>query len=678
MPTTNPVPSQDPSDLLFNAGKLDEVVSGSNATYTDRLGVSRRTMAGVDAAADLVLGGLGYAPPVAYAAGIALTLTTQTVEYAGEVYAPKGSVLPFTTSGTFETEKFRLIQGVASADLVSGGGAAMVGYTPAGTGAVATTVQDKNRKIVHVTDFAGVDPTGATSSLAGLQAAADYCKTSRYKLEGVPGAYLLTGTWVIECDADLSTMNVQANATTVSTAVRVGPNTSGQYLFDADIKLPFVINTTKTGAGWAGFENSIGVEIANAYQCRITVPSVYNFGVGLKEGGYGAGCVYNTITIGILYGNKINHQIKPGSATGWANQNTHIGGRFAYSSIEGTAVSGVVQIQCRTFDTATNNPPNTNAWMNPSVEGNEPAFHLDIQGRYNTIISPRLETFAPTLPKVNWHSDSVLQNTGNTIVGGYINSDVTYSYSGAGTIGNNQLISNRASGVMDFSGCGYNTRNTTGDTFSDPHFQGFPASVSPFGKDRTATNWTYRISSRGAEFKPTGSAYATARIDGALGYIFFGSGAAAPTAGMRYNPTPLAITSDVHFAPDADNTLTCGTSNRRWSVVYAGTGTINTSDERAKQDVAALSDAERHVAVAIKGLVKKYRFKDAVAAKGDAARIHVGVIAQEVVAAFQAEGLDPIRYGIVCFDEWVEEDGTQHNRYGVRYEELLTFMIAAL
>lgn len=49
MPTTNPVPSYDPTDLLFNAQKLDEVVNSASATYADRLGATRRTLAGLEA-----------------------------------------------------------------------------------------------------------------------------------------------------------------------------------------------------------------------------------------------------------------------------------------------------------------------------------------------------------------------------------------------------------------------------------------------------------------------------------------------------------------------------------------------------------------------------------------------------------------------------------------------------
>lgn len=173
MPTTNQVPSTDPTDLLFNTQKLDQVVNGSDQYYTDRLGVNRRTMEGISAAADVVLGGIGYAPPVAYAAGISMTLTTQTVEYSGEVYAPKAGNLPFTTSGTFETAKFRLIQGVAATDLAASDGSAMVGYMPAGAGAVPTTVQSKLREIsFSPEDFGAVgnwDGTTGTNDSPAFQ-----------------------------------------------------------------------------------------------------------------------------------------------------------------------------------------------------------------------------------------------------------------------------------------------------------------------------------------------------------------------------------------------------------------------------------------------------------------------------------------------------------------------------
>jgi uncharacterized protein YjbI with pentapeptide repeats len=55
MPTSNPVPSYDPSDLIFNAEKLDETVNSASLTFTDRLGAPRKTMAGIQAAFDAQL-----------------------------------------------------------------------------------------------------------------------------------------------------------------------------------------------------------------------------------------------------------------------------------------------------------------------------------------------------------------------------------------------------------------------------------------------------------------------------------------------------------------------------------------------------------------------------------------------------------------------------------------------
>jgi hypothetical protein len=152
-------------------------------------------------------------------------------------------------------------------------------------------------------------------------------------------------------------------------------------------------------------------------------------------------------------------------------------------------------------------------------------------------------------------------------------------------------------------------------------------------------------------------------------------------------------TLDTYFRPGQDNYSTLGQAARRWTTVYATTGTINTSDRNDKQDIEELSAAEQRVAVRVKGLIRKFRFKDSVAAKGDNARIHFGVIAQDVQGAFTAEGLDASRYGLFCSDTFKAIDGKavekdengqypegaiDYTRLGVRYEELLAFVISAI
>ena len=149
-----------------------------------------------------------------------------------------------------------------------------------------------------------------------------------------------------------------------------------------------------------------------------------------------------------------------------------------------------------------------------------------------------------------------------------------------------------------------------------------------------------------------------------------------------------------YFRPGQDNYSTLGTSGRRWTTVYATTGTINTSDRNDKQDIEELSAAEQRVAARVKGLIRKFRFKESVAAKGGNARVHFGVIAQDVQDAFTAEGLDASRYGLFCSDTFkavngkpVEKDpltqqypagAVDYTRLGVRYDELLAFVISAI
>jgi hypothetical protein len=128
-----------------------------------------------------------------------------------------------------------------------------------------------------------------------------------------------------------------------------------------------------------------------------------------------------------------------------------------------------------------------------------------------------------------------------------------------------------------------------------------------------------------------------------------------------------------------DNAIDLGASGARFDDIYATNGTIQTSDRNEKQDIAELTDAEQRVAVAAKGLLRKFRWRDAVEAKGDDARTHFGIIAQDLQAAFAAEGLDAGDYAMFISSTWTDEEtGEERTRMGVRYSELLAFIIGAL
>jgi hypothetical protein len=138
--------------------------------------------------------------------------------------------------------------------------------------------------------------------------------------------------------------------------------------------------------------------------------------------------------------------------------------------------------------------------------------------------------------------------------------------------------------------------------------------------------------------------------------------------------TQIAALAPTYFTPAADNTATLGGASNRWTTVYATTGTINTSDRNEKQQIADLNAAEKAVGQTLKGMIKTFKFNDSVLIKGSNARIHFGIIAQDVKAAFEAQGLTAENYGVFCSDTL--PDGS--TRLGVRYEELFALILGAI
>jgi len=227
----------------------------------------------------------------------------------------------------------------------------------------------------------------------------------------------------------------------------------------------------------------------------------------------------------------------------------------------------------------------------------------------------------------------------------------------------------------------------------------------------TATNLNVNSDASGADIydvlvnfraKYSSTGLATAAKIGVLGSssspsrMIIGTGQAAFTFFDGFGSRQI-YSANASTGGYVDNTCNFGTSFARWKLGYFASGTTTSSDRNEKQDIEELNDAELRVATKCKTLLRKYRRTEAIQLKGEGARIHFGIIAQDLQDAFTAEGLDAHRYAMFMEDIWYEtEEGgiaypsleevpeelrdiaVEKNRLGVRYEQLLAFIIASL
>jgi Chaperone of endosialidase len=164
-----------------------------------------------------------------------------------------------------------------------------------------------------------------------------------------------------------------------------------------------------------------------------------------------------------------------------------------------------------------------------------------------------------------------------------------------------------------------------------------------------------------------------------------GAAVGSVTAAVDANVNPLlrfkiTNTGDIHPG-NQDGTQSIGHPSVRWAVVYASTGSINTSDEREKDEISAIPNAWLDAWADVEW--SRFRFKGR-------SRWHIGLVAQRVHATFAARGLDAFEIGLCCFDQWderrvpeimINDDGeavptgkelTEQeagDRWGLRYDE---------
>lgn len=181
-PTNQPVPSESPRDLKFNAGKIDEFVTSMARQYIDRFGNAHYTIEGMRWIAQQAIAAFGYITLDSFEDGNTLTLPNQVLrlESTGEYYrwdgvfpkvVPAGST-PESTGGIGTGAWLSVGDAILRGDLAKTTGAGLVGYKWKQSGSsVYRTLQDKLDDFVSVLDF-GAKGDGVTDDSAAFSNAA--------------------------------------------------------------------------------------------------------------------------------------------------------------------------------------------------------------------------------------------------------------------------------------------------------------------------------------------------------------------------------------------------------------------------------------------------------------------------------------------------------------------------
>lgn len=162
-PTSLPIPSEDPRDLKFNAGKFDEVMTSDAHYYVDRFGVKRWTIAGFQYTAEEAIRAYGYITMDSFEDGATLTLPNQVLRYeaTGEYYRWDGAFPKAVAAGSTPA---------------STGGVGLGAWISVGDAAFRQEANKKFKYSVKLSDYSTLQEA-ATAAVDGVLIDRDYTFT---------------------------------------------------------------------------------------------------------------------------------------------------------------------------------------------------------------------------------------------------------------------------------------------------------------------------------------------------------------------------------------------------------------------------------------------------------------------------------------------------------------------
>lgn len=686
MPTTSlmPLPKQQYLSNLGTplvGGKVYTYAAGTNnpkATYTDAAGT-------VAQANPIVLNVRGEPASAIFWSGA----------YKVEVRDALGNVV--YTVDNFNTDPYGM------GNLFTAVGSSLIGFIQAGAGAAARWVQDKLRETVSVTDYGAVGD-GVTDDTPAFQKALAYCVGARKSLyvPTPPNEYKITATLYpkgvkIYGDGEMvSKIRMTAAATLFKGTANVRNGVTEYELFDFVLRDITILGPGKAVAGAKGIEG-------DTYRCNFERYTIGEFYTGIETMGavvkIGKGRVYGC-TEGIAV-RPLKNCLPATTTTIEAHIDTCDVGLWVdhvYSAApvwpQQSGWGGAATVQLK----------------NMVIEDCPVGYKIN---RASGILF--LNSYAEQCTTAGYQIDATVAPTFINF-GEYGNGPNSIAYnsqseqdSGYNEIGLWGMTASRLyiGGANAKGGAGDPFQNSKTGVIPGRDFRAYISGGAAFLQDAAAT--TKDNLCMGTTAVPKQYAWTIDTTNTVLTLNSYLNTGAFGKNGFAFNQTTgnwcfgaltpntaVKVAFNGAIASLFDNTHDLGVFNFRWANVYAGTATINTSDEREKQQIGPIDPAALRAWAKVEFC--QFKFNNSVESKGDRARWHFGVMAQRVKAAFESEGLDPFAYGLLCYDEWAATPEVPEvldqttgevlsaaqpaqpagNRYGIRYEEALALECAYL
>lgn len=706
-PTNKPIPSEDPRDLKFNAGKIDEVVNSDAHYYTDRFGVRRWTIAGFQYTAEEAIRNYGYITMDSFEDGATLTLPNQVLRWEnnGEYYRWDGAFpkvvsagsTPATTGGEGHGAWLSVGDASIRSDLTKYG----------------ATIDQIAHRVTTIKSFEefGAIGDGVTNDTSAMLAALSWLEGVPFgKLTGRVGAkYRIQQSLVMKFDGSY-TQDVTSTRYIDFTGTTIVAGASG--ITCLRMSHNFCIVTNPAVINPDGFTEVVAYAISpedltqtttrvSQQFCQLNNPKATDVSVGLllqpgpTVSGANSGAYYHTIKNPVF--ENVDCGFRFNRSVSGDNNNTritiynpvHVTGNCAFW-IESTDSLRVFGGSCENI-TKTTGPADVPCGVRvvkTVSSDSQVAGNLRFYGYYGEVCTRAYQIDANVGTYNNYF------DWGWILITEPINNDTSNPYESLVEFDGFTFASNWSGSQPNAIGV---RRKTSGvkammyqkddiqpvELFSDTKWKFTSSVLEAPAQDLRNDN---------SEIQLLGATHAGILLTTTTGTkgVTLASHDGKTSSG---NPNgDLKINGYNGFMPDTDNTTVLGYTSNRWSVVYAATGTISTSDETLKVKAPATNEsAEREAANEIRKNIIRYKFTDAIELKGkESARAHFGVGAQTVGSILTKHGLKPEDYAFWCKDEWEESSERSINpetleevvtvkpagvRYGIRYDELIMFLM---